>query len=68
MARNISPYKHTLNINRMVMRWLYPRLRELPPAAWESMLGKTRDTNFDTVEWVATLLPNDIFIHNPSPV
>ena len=35
--------------------WLYPRLRELPPEAWESMLTKARDTDFDTAEWIGVI-------------
>lgn len=35
--------------------WLYPRLRELPPEAWESVLGKARNTEFETVEWVGVV-------------
>lgn len=35
----------------MVMIWLYPRLREVPPATWASMLARARDTEFDKVEW-----------------
>ena len=52
MAGSIAPYKRTLTIDRIAMMWLYPRLRELPPEAWESMLSKARDTDFDTAEWV----------------
>ena len=37
------------------MMWLYPRLRELPPEAWESTLAKARDTDFDTAEWVGVI-------------
>ncbi len=55
MAGSIAPYKHTLKIDRIAMMWLYPRLRELPPEAWESMLARARDTNFDTAEWVGVI-------------
>lgn len=41
-----------MKIARIVMVWLYPRLRELPPEAWQSMLAKARAADFDTVEWV----------------
>lgn len=37
------------------MLWLYPRLREQPPEAWESMLRKARDTNFDMAEWAGVI-------------
>ena len=37
------------------MLWLYPRLRELPPEAWASMLNKARDTNFETAEWIGVI-------------
>ena len=39
----------------MVTLWLYPRLRELPPDAWELMLAKARDTPFVTGEWVGII-------------
>ena len=68
MAGSIAPQRHILKINRIAMMWLYPRLRELPPEAWESMLGKARDTDFVMAEWIATSLPHDSFICNTSPV
>lgn len=37
------------------MMWLYPRLRELPPEAWESMLSKARHTEFETAEWIGVI-------------
>ena len=55
MAGSTAPHRHTVKINRTVMMWLYPRLRELPPEAWESMLSKARDTDFDTAEWVGVI-------------
>jgi hypothetical protein len=55
MAGSISPYRHPLTINRIAMMWFYPRLRELPPEAWESMLSKARDTDLDTAEWVGVI-------------
>ena len=67
MAGSIAPYEHTLKIDRIAMMWHYPRLRELPPEAWESMLSKARDTDFDTAEWVATPLPYDSFIYGTTP-
>lgn len=55
MAGNIPPNKHTSKIDRMATMWLYPRLRELPPEAWESMLAKARETPFMTAEWVGII-------------
>jgi len=55
MAGNTAPHRHTLKIDRIAMMWLYPRLRELPPEAWESMLSKARDTDFDTAERVGVI-------------
>lgn len=37
------------------MLWLYPRLRELPPEAWKSVLGKARNTDFETAEWIGVI-------------
>ena len=55
MAESVAPHRHPLKIDRMAMMWLYPRLRELPPEAWEPMLSKARDTRLDTVEWVGAV-------------
>jgi len=55
MAGSVAPHRHTLKINRIAMMWLYPRLRELPPEAWESMLSKARDTDFETAEWIGVI-------------
>ncbi len=55
MAESVAPHRHTLKIDRIAMMWLYPRLRELPPEAWESTLSKARDTSLDTVEWVGAV-------------
>jgi len=41
-----------LKLDRLALTWLYPRLREVPPEAWASTLGKARDTEFDTLEWM----------------
>jgi hypothetical protein len=37
------------------MIWFYPRLRELPPDIWKSVLEKARDTEFVTAEWVGII-------------
>ena len=55
MTGSSSPHRHTLKIDRIAMKWLYPRLRELPPEAWDSMLSKARNTDFDTAEWVGVI-------------
>ena len=55
MRGNISRNRHTWKIDRRAMTWLYPRLREVPPEGWQSLLGKARDTEFDTLEWVGVV-------------
>lgn len=52
MAGSIFSDKHTMNINQIVTKWLYPKLRELPPEVWDSILCKARGTKFDTAEYV----------------
>ena len=49
------PHEQPSKFTHLVMIWLYPRLRELPPAKWESMLRKARDTNFETGEWIGVI-------------
>ena len=39
----------------MVMLWLYPRLREVRPEAWESTLSSARDADLETAEWVGII-------------
>ena len=56
MARSSAPQRSSLKINRIAMMWLYPRLRELPPEAWESSLRKARDTEFSKVEWSGVIV------------
>lgn len=52
MADSVSSQQAPSKHARRVLLWLYPRLRELPPEAWDNMLGKARDTEFDVAEWV----------------
>lgn len=55
MAGSIAPHRHPMKINRIAMMWLYPRLRELPPETWESMLSKAREADFETAEWAGVI-------------
>ena len=55
MAPSFSSRKQKPKIYRVVMLWLYPRLREIPPERWESMLAKARSSDFNTAELVATI-------------
>lgn len=52
MARSICLHKHTLRIGQILTVWLYPRLRELPPAERKPVLDKARNIDFDVAEWV----------------
>lgn len=52
MSGRVAPHRCALKVDRIAMRWLYPRLRALPPELWDSTLRKARDTDFETVEWV----------------
>ena len=52
MPRVSAALKHTMTIDRLAMLWLYPRLKELPPALWGATLEKARAGDFETMEWV----------------
>ncbi|MBI3917221.1 MAG: hypothetical protein HY322_09460 [Betaproteobacteria bacterium] len=42
-------------IGRLLRLLAYPRLRDLPPDQWESVLNRARDTEFDAIEWAGVL-------------
>lgn len=41
-----------MKICRCLRLLAYPQLRGVPPAQWEGVLNRARDTPFDTIEWV----------------
>jgi cation transport ATPase len=55
MIENISSQRQPSRLAQLTTIWLYPRLREVPPATWESMLGKARDTDFEMREWIGVI-------------
>jgi len=53
MAGSISSREQSSRkIMQFAMLWLYPRLREQPPEAWEPLISKARDTDFEIGEWI----------------
>lgn len=44
-----------MKIDRLVMTWLYPRLREVPPDAWKATLDKASKTELDTLELIGVI-------------
>jgi len=40
-----------MKVGRLFRLLAYPRLRDLPPDQWESVLNRARDTEFDAIEW-----------------
>ena len=55
MIENISSQRQPSRFAQLTTVWLYPRLREVPPASWESMLSKARDTDFEMREWIGVI-------------
>jgi cation transport ATPase len=55
MIENISSQRQPSRLAQLTTVWLYPRLREVPPASWESMLSKARDTDFEMREWIGVI-------------
>lgn len=41
-----------MKIGRLLRLLAYPQLRGLPPAQWEGVLNRARDTPFDAIEWI----------------
>ena len=52
MLRSLGTHSTPAMVNRRVMLWLYPRLRETPADTWPRLLEKARDTEFVTGEWI----------------
>lgn len=55
MIGNFFPQRPPSRFTQLAIAWLYPRLREIPPATWESMLDKARDTDFEMREWIGVI-------------
>jgi hypothetical protein len=56
MPMDPTAFKHAMAIDRLAMLWLYPRLKELPPALWGPTLAKARSGDFETMEWVGIVV------------
>ena len=52
MAYGKLPHNGGMKIGRLLRLLAYPQLRAFPPAQWEGVLNRARDTPFDTIEWV----------------
>ena len=52
MAYGRLPDDGGMKIGRLLRLLAYPQLRGLPPAQWAGILGRARDTPFDTIERV----------------
>jgi hypothetical protein len=42
-------------IGRFLRLLAYPQLRAFPPAQWEGVLNRARDTPFDAIEWAGIM-------------
>jgi hypothetical protein len=55
MSRRNSRGHDAANLVTLARLLAYPRLREVPPAQWNSVLERARGIAFDTLEWVGIL-------------
>lgn len=51
MARSMYLNKCSMRIGQVLTVWLYPGLRELPPAERKPVLEQAREIDFDWLEW-----------------
>lgn len=55
MIENFPSQRRPSRLAQLATTWLYPRLREVPPATWEAILGKARGTDFEMREWIGVV-------------